>query len=233
MIGGRSWIGLLLMAALVGGAVAGADGSSTEDATKTETVQRPPWSELEYVARKLLLKATATVTADYPSASGVSLEPVEEEDGLVPSSGELVQVTTRSDLPFGQVERMVSWLDGGSLAVLQASKLVTGRKHYRKLWRYRSHGYTRWRWEPEGDDDRSDPQTWSDRDVKQVSVEGSATDGGSVTDSYALIWLLSAARLDRQGASLRAELYADEQLASIEFVAQERRRQKVRLAETR
>jgi hypothetical protein len=220
------------MMALTGAVAMGGSKEATGDGSST--FARPEWQELEYVARKFLLKATATVSAAYPPVESVSLQPLPEAgDAIQPTGSSVVRVTMLSDLPFGQNEEVVTWLDGDSLAVLEATKLVTGRKHYRKLWRYRSAGYTRWRWEPEGSDDESDPDSWSDLDVKRVSVDAASSGSAPVTDSYALIWLISAARLDRDGATLRAELYADEQLETIELTAAERRPHTVKLTEVR
>ncbi len=234
MITVRRTLGLALMATLLGAVVVGAADSHTEGSATQSTMQRPGWSELEYVARKFLLKATATVEAAYPSTEEVSLRSLpDNERGVQPEGEHVIQVTTLSDLPFNQNEKVVTWLDGDSLAVLEAEKLVTGRKHYRKVWRYRPDGYTRWRWEPERSDEPSDPETWSDDGVKRVTVEGASAGETPVTDSYALIWLISAARLDREGATLRAQLYAEERLISIEFVAEERRSERVKLTEVR
>lgn len=191
------------------------------------------WTRLDFEARKLLLKATTSLEVERIPVSDArsQLEEAPEPAGVAVALGTpalgtpaLTLLTVRTDLPFGRDEVVTAWLDPTSGAALQAEKLVTGSKQYWKLWRFTDKGYYLWRSEPE---DRSEAKlvqpSWSHRSQYAVSWD---IDPGDlpVTDSYALLYLISAARLDREGASLSVGLIEKKRLVQVQMEAGKRRR---------
>jgi hypothetical protein len=235
MVGGSSgsWLGPVLAAAwlalgLSGGAMAdtgAADLTATTAAGQgAARLSEVGWSELTFKARKLLLSATATLRVSrLPAAAdhGVRLEVPEGTALPLPETG-LTVVTTATDLPFGRNELTTVWLDPASGAALQSEKLVTGSKAYWKLWRYTRRGFFRWRSEPAGGREKSlGREAWSRRDDRLMCWQEPLPEGRRVTDSYALLYLISAARLDREGSRLQCTIFSKGRCAELEFVAGE------------
>ena len=105
-------------------------------------------------------------------------------------------------------------------AVLQEHKVVSGRSPYEKLFRYTTEGYFLWRNSPVSDAERKlAPEQWGKRRQRLVRTTQAPPRGALVTDSYALIYLASAARMDRAGSRLVAYLQQDDRLVELTFTA--------------
>lgn len=178
------------------------------------------WRRLELGASKFLLSASTTLTVERVEAGrlGPVLRTPPEGTPVAPRGREVLTLTTESELPFGRRERTVLWLDAASGAALQGHKVVTGRKPYEKLFRYTTEGFFFWRAAPSsGAEERAGPEGWSKRRSRLVRASPALPEGAVVTDSYALLYLASAARLDRPGVGLRVVLLAEEQPVELHF----------------
>lgn len=209
---GRRHAGVAGLAVLLGGAAGMAEPPLRDVA----------WKRLEFGASKLLLAATTAVQVErVPVArAGPGLRQPPEGSALAAAGPELVLLTLDSELPFGRREHTTVWLEPGSGAALQGYKLVTGRKPYEKVFRYTTEGFYSWRAAPAGDSEESlGPEAWSRRRGKLVRASPRPPAGAVVTDSYALLYLASAARLDRPGAELRVLVLAEERPVELQFLA--------------
>ncbi|HPC84764.1 MAG TPA: hypothetical protein P5234_15740 [Thermoanaerobaculaceae bacterium] len=180
------------------------------------------WRRLELGASKLLLSASTVVTVEQleSSALGSTLR-TPPEGTAVPAPGRGVLVLRLdSHLPFGRRERTTVWMDPASGAALQGHKLVTGRKPYEKLFRYTREGFYFWRAAPASSAEESTgPEQWSRRRDRLVRATPPLPEGAVVVDSYALLYLASAARLERPNAELRVLLLAEEQPVELRFAS--------------
>jgi hypothetical protein len=179
------------------------------------------WSELEFKASKLLLSATATLSFKEQRGADATPDMHGPPRGKALAVGDKVLLISMfNDLPFGRFEKVSAWLDPASGAALQSEKLVTGSKQYWKLRRYSSDGYYMWRSEPGSKQERKlNEPAWSKRSEYPVKWDQMPPAGTAVSDSYALLYLISAARLDREGASLTTIIYSKKKLVELEFKA--------------
>jgi len=180
-----------------------------------------PWTELRFVARKFLLSARATLSARVvPAAEAAALllsVPEGTARGL--TTPFLIETRLASDLPFGRREVAIAWVAPGG-AALQSEKQGAGRKLYERRRRYTTEGYYSWRSEPDSSTEKKlEAEGWTRRGAYAVSWTEPPTKGVAVTDSYALLYLVSAARLDRPGARLRLHVFSRRQLVEVEFKA--------------
>ncbi|MGE5235726.1 MAG: hypothetical protein ACM3O7_05225 [Acidobacteriota bacterium] len=180
----------------------------------------PSWTTLRFGASKLWLSASTTVTVEQVPAERLAAElRVAPEGSGVPLPVGLVTVlTTDSDLPFGRTERMTVWLDPADGAAIQATKVTEGRRPYAKVFRYTTTGCFVWRSAPADATERAQAVgAWSQH--KEAGVRVEIPDGVVVTDPYALLYLVSAARLDRRGSRLSLFILTDAAIAEVDFVA--------------
>ena len=189
----------------------------------TAPSDRVSWSELEFKARKLFLSATAKVTArvvDRAAAVGELRSSSGDRQAVQPSGDRVAVVTTVTDMPFGREEVATAWIDHATGQALQAEKTVAGGgKYYWKLRRYVDDGYHRWRAEPEGRNERdAKAEAWSDRSERDYRWP-SIPDDAAVTDPYALLYLISVARLDRDDARLDILLSSKDRVVELSFAA--------------
>jgi hypothetical protein len=146
---------------------------------------------------------------------------VPPEGAPVPLPGpEVLALTTDTVLPFGRHEVTTVLLDPPTGAVLQGDKLVTGRKPYQKVFRYTKEGFYFWRAAPATqDEERAGPESWSKRRSRLVRAVVPLPEGAVVTDSYALLYLVAAAGLNRQGSAFTVFILADDQPVELRFEA--------------
>lgn len=189
-------------------------------------LEQVPWQRLKFSASKLFLSASTAISADYCPSEAVAGDIHAPAAGVarpLPSPTVAV-VTSETDLPFGKHEVATVWLDPATGAALQGHKLVQGRDPYEKIFRYTAEGFFYWRNSPGVEAERKlPPDRWGKRRERLVRSAQPLPTGGAVTDSYALFYLASAARLDRQGARLTTFLLQDEQLVELTFTALEQR----------
>lgn len=178
------------------------------------------WSRLEMGASKLLLSATTTVTAEnVPAARAARDLDFPPEGTPVLARGPVVTVLTiESALPFGRRERTTVWLDPKDGTSLQRSKLVSGRKQYWKVYRYTKEGYYQWRVSPASPREEAlPPEHWTNRSGHLVAASPQLPRGAVISDSYALLYLASAGRLERHGGRMKMMILAEEQPLELSF----------------
>ena len=184
----------------------------------------PAWVELEFEARKFFFEATTRLSTRLESATAVREDLRASPDATPrgPSGAHVAVVRLLSELPFGRHETATAWIDAGNGAGLQGERLTTGHKNSWKLWRYLEHGKYVWRVSPEGkQEERLDSSAWTRRRERFEGWQGSVPPRMVMTDSYALLYLVSASRLERAGAERKFCLEVDGRLVEIRFQAGE------------
>lgn len=180
-----------------------------------------PWTQLSFVARKFLLTARATLSARaIPGAETVDILLEPPLGTATPLRGPvLIETRVVSDLPFGRGEETVAWILPGGTA-LQSLKRGVGRKLYQRQRRYTLEGYYSWRSEPADTLEKGlGPELWSRRDEELVAATPAADTSLQLTSSYALLYLISAARLDRPDSRLRLDVITNRERLGVEFAA--------------
>ena len=176
------------------------------------------WTELRYAAHKLFLSASTTIqTAWVPAAELATLlrRPEKGRAVAVPADG-AVAVSLTSELPFGRDERVTLWLDPASGAALGGEKTTLGGSAYHKFMRFTEGGLYTWRSSPRNAREAArGPEDWTDRSRDLVEPAVQPPQGVAVTDPYALLFLVSAARLDRKDSSLRLVLLSGDRYVEI------------------
>jgi hypothetical protein len=172
-----------------------------------------PWTELAYSAHKLFLGAETVIRAGRLPAETLAqllpTPPVGQQ--VLPLGTEAVAVSVTSDLPFGREEAVKVFLDPETGAAMGGEKTMLGRSAYHKYLRYTEAGLYTWRSSPANERESAlPPQSWTRRKAYLVAPSVRPSKGTSVSDSYALIYLVTAARLDRRGSELRLVMLADD-----------------------
>jgi hypothetical protein len=181
-----------------------------------------PWTELRYAAHKFFLSASTTIqTAWVPAPELATLlrRPDKGRAVAAPAAG-AVAVSLASELPFGRDERVTLWLDPASGAALGGEKTTLGGSAYHKFMRFTEGGLYTWRSSPRNAREAAaGPQGWTNRSRYLVEPEVQPPQGAAVTDPYALLYLVSAARLDRKDSSLRLVLLSGDRYVEIALAA--------------
>ena len=180
------------------------------------------WSELRYAAHKLFLSATTTVrAASVPAAElATILRPPPGGRAVPIPPGGAVAVSVASVLPFGRDEDVTLWLDPTSGAAIGGEKTSLGGSPYHKLMRYTDGGLYTWRSAPHGAAEAAGaPAGWSAHSNYLVEATAAPPPGVPVTESYVLIYLVSAARLDDKDNSLRVVTLNRDRYVEITFTA--------------
>ena len=181
-----------------------------------------PWAELTYSAHKFLLGAETVIrVARLPAktlAEALPTPPVGRP--VSPRGTEAVTVLVTSDLPFGRDETVKVFLDPATGAAIGGEKTMLGRSAYHKFLRYTEGGLYTWRSSPANDRETTlPPESWTRRKEYLVAPSVRPAPGTPVLDSYALIYLVTAARLDHRGSGLRLVMLADDRYVEMNFVA--------------
>jgi len=179
------------------------------------------WRELRYSARKFIFTASTSLTAErVPAGTVERLLPRPPKATAIPiPSGDAVAVTTATRLPFGRDETVTLWLDPATGAALGGEKTMLGGNPYHKLLRFTEGGlYTSRAAPASGREDHLGPDRWSDRRQYLTRPAVQPPEAAAVTDAYALLYLVSAARLDRKDSSLRLVMLTDEGYVELAFV---------------
>jgi hypothetical protein len=220
---------LALLGALVGSlsllAAGGRGGAATGPAPTGPAEERrllvASWEELRFEAHKLFLGASTTVGLRFERLAEAGLRPAPEGEAVEPGAGRVAVVSLDSDLPFGRGERVTVWVDPITGAALQTERLATGSKPGWRLQRYLSDGAFSWRASPADDEEELGHERWSRRSERQTRWRGSAPDRPVVSDSYALLYLVSSHRFAAPGDELRLCVPAKDRLVEARFVAGE------------
>jgi len=179
------------------------------------------WRELRYSASKFLLRASTVIRVDEVDDDTLRpglRQPIAGDGVALPSRVLVVGVAT--DLPFGRSERVSYWLDPATGAAVQGDKLALGGKPYRKVFRYLTDGIEVWRQSPANDGERAgDPNAWTRVRTANIRPVHPFPAGAVVTDSYALLPLASAIRLDEAGATATLYFIADDEPVRLDLIA--------------
>ena len=181
-----------------------------------------PWTELAYSARKFFLGAETVIRAGrLPAKTLAEVLPTSPMGRQVlPLGTEAVEVSVTSDLPFGRDEAVKVFIDPATGAAIGGEKTMLGRSAYHKYLRYTEGGLYTWRSSPANERESTlPPQSWTRRKGYLVAPSVTPSQGVSVSDSYALIYLVTAARLDRRGSDLRLVMLADDRYVEMNLAA--------------
>ena len=193
-----------------------------EPATREATLGPVQWVEVAYSAHKLFLGASTSIRPErVPTATlaGVVRKPPEGTAVPLPEP-EVVAITNTTALPFGRDESVTMWIDPTNGAALGGQKTLLGRSAYHKDLRYTDGGLYTWRLAPANEREATRPlEDWTDRRQYLVAPATKPAKGTPVTDSYALIYLVTAARLDRRGSGLHLVMLADDRFVQMTFAS--------------
>jgi hypothetical protein len=187
------------------------------------TASEVSWTELRYGARKLLLTAHTEIRVDTLSAreAAAALREVPGGGGIPAGAGSVARITLDTRMPFGREETVTTWVRAGDGTALQTEKLREG-KGYWKLIRYTADGFYQWRAEAQTRAEKAlGHEAWGKQRESRHDWKARPRVGVPVIDSYALLYLISAARLDRAGRELVVALEADDRLVQLRFVGAE------------
>jgi hypothetical protein len=181
-----------------------------------------PWVEVAYSAHKLLLGASTSIRPErVPTASLAAAAKQPPAGTAIPlPEPEVVAITSKTTLPFGRDETVTMWIDPTTGAAIGGQKTQLGRSAYRKELRYTDGGLFTWRVAPANAHESALPlESWSDRRQYLVAPPVKPPQGTPVTDSYALIYLVTAARLDHRGSGLHLVMLADDRFVEMTFAS--------------
>ena len=177
------------------------------------------WHELRYKAHKWLLGASTTTRLEFLPVGSVTLREAPGHDGVQPGGPLVGRLSTTTDLPFGRAEEAATWFDPATGAALQYEKHLTGRKPAHRAGRFTASGLYVWRADPAERDEADRPaETWTKRRDGHSSPQPPVPPGGRLVDSYALLYLVSAARLE-PGSELRLLTVSRERLIELRLAA--------------
>ncbi len=190
--------------------------AASQDGTGVE------WVALHYQAKKLLMKARATIEVDLLDSPALEsgLREIPNGQKGISAKGKNLCIRIASDLPFGKFEEESIWIRASTGAALQADKLVSGRKNYRKIQRYGEDGYYQWRSHPENKAEKKlEPASWSMLSTEFFPFQPKPGNAMAVSDSSTLIFQIAAARLDLPGAQMKTVINVKGELVELVFTA--------------
>ncbi len=162
----------------------------------------PAWHQMHLTARKLFMKAEASITVERCSVNSVATDLMTPPLGIavIPTTGMVDVVRIDADLPFGRSERITVWVDAVTGTVLQNEKRRFGHDDYWKVRRYTEDGYYEWRTEPDlAEDAKRPPPRWSDRWEHQLVLSPPPPTGAVIIDPYSILAILPALQQSRHG----------------------------------
>ena len=190
--------------------------------TVGQSLSEVPWAELTYSTHKFLLGAKTVIHVERVSAEALTevlRTPPAGTQVPLPTGG-AVAISVTTDLPFGRDETVKLFFDPSTGAAIGGEKTMLGRSAYHKVLRYTDGGLYTWRSAPANDREVAlSPEGWTRH--KQYLMEPSVRpeQGTAVIDSYALLYLVAAAHLERRDSGLRLAMLADDRYAEMTFVA--------------
>jgi hypothetical protein len=179
------------------------------------------WRELRYKAHKWLLGASTTTRLEFLPVGSVTLRKAPGHEGEQQGGPLVGRLSTTTDMPFGREEEAANWFDPATGAALQYEKHLTGRKPAHRAGRFTASGLYVWRVDPAERDEADRPaETWTKRRDGHISPQPPVPPGGRLVDSYALLYLVSAARLE-PGSELRLLTVSRERLIELRLAARQ------------
>ncbi len=213
----------LAPALLLGGAAALAAGRGAEPGPAVgPRYGDVTWSELAFSAHKFFLSASTTIRIERVAAATAAgqMATVPRGEAVPVPAGGAAAITVDTALPFGRDESVTLLFDPATGAALGGRKTTRGRGAYHKLLRYTGAGLFTVRSAPaNGREAALPPEEWTRRKAYLVEPATAPPPGAPVVDSYALIYLVSAAHLDREGDASRVYMLADDRFVELAFVA--------------
>ena len=191
------------------------------------------WQELRFEAQKWLLSAGTVTRVELVPAASVALREAPGHEGTQPGGALVALLSIESRLPFGRTEVTRTWLDAATGAALQYEKRLSGRKPALRAGRYTTAGVFVWRVDPAGESEsRQPPETWTRRRESHVAAQPALPAGERLVDSYALLYLVSAAGLGPGGEARFFNLSRD-RLIELRLTAREPVERRVHFDESR
>ncbi|WP_455207028.1 hypothetical protein [Kaarinaea lacus] len=178
------------------------------------------YSQLNYEASKLFLSFDTDITLSKKATTAIVNDLVLPKDGnaLTPEPGSVYIVTTDSKF-FGKHTKYTMWFDE-SAALLQWLREIRSSKSNVKLYRFASNGYYDYRKDYDNEDyvvNLTDVKNWGSSFKTYVTK---VPEGQAVSDSSAILYLVSMLKLQNAGDEAQMVLNSDEQLANIRLVVE-------------
>jgi hypothetical protein len=172
-----------------------------------------PYTRLSYEASKLLLTLGTEVTLSKNSVEETSGDLVTPKKGdvITPQSGSVYIVTTDSSF-FGKHTTYTMWFDDNAAVLQRLKELRRGSKSNAKLYRFAENGKYDFRYDFNDEDFKInlvEVKNWGNS-FKAYPAE--VKDGQVVSESSALLYLVSQLKLQNPGDEANLVLYSDDQL---------------------
>lgn len=202
-----AWKGILLFFALMGTAVA-------DVAPDPLDPSRVRWTQLEYRASKFLITLSTQISLTTLSAAEAkpALLPPGQGVPLQPAGAQVYRIDLATNL-FGQNTTVQLWLEPNA-AALQRTVLNTGRKHRYRNFRYTQTGTYSLKRYPKPGEERSSWQSWSDV-TEDFYPHGEAARGLVITETGALLYIMSASKLEKPGDQLVFHVFTGDALGVV------------------
>ena len=198
------------------------------------TPERLRWSELRYIARKLIFTAETAVTAELvaavPATAALALSG--GHDPVVPAGDRLARIEIDTEA-FGRHSRNTVLVEPASGAALQATSREFGKRARLKTQRFTAAGVAVVRARPEAGEEKHPVERWSRRSEEFLPFPAVAGESGAITDSVALFWLLATGPFERPGDTLRVRLMSGGHLVAVTIAVVRVTRTRVELVERR
>lgn len=176
---------------------------------------RVRWTQLEYRASKFLitLGTQITLTTLRPAEAKPALLEPGQGIALLPAGPQVYRIDLATDI-FGQNTSVQLWLDPNA-AALQRTVLNTGRKHRYRNFRFTQSGTYSLKRYPKPGEEGSSWQNWSDV-TEDFYPHGEAARGLVITETGALLYIMSASRLEKPGDRLTFHVFSSDALAVVQ-----------------
>jgi|GEM_PF-6776729 len=178
-----------------------------------------PYNQLTYEASKLLLTLGTEVTLSKKSVAEVSADLVTPKEGnaITPKSGSIYIVTTDSSF-FGKHTTYTLWFDERSAIVQWMREIRRGSKSNVKFYRFSDNGYRDYRKNYPDEDyvvDLGEINSWGNS-FKPYLVK--APEDKVISETGALLYLVSQLKLQNAGDEASLLMYSDEQLIDTRLI---------------
>jgi hypothetical protein len=172
-------------------------------------ISPPPWRELHFHARKLILTADSWVRIEIESAATARSELValSVPAPVEPAGDEIARVELESSL-LGRRSRNTVWLEPATAAVLQTTIRDIGRRPRLKVQRFGAKGVLISRTTPAHGEEGLPSDRWSQRSESPLAFPDVDRGGVPVSDSVALFWILASGRIARPGDAVELAVIA-------------------------
>lgn len=191
--------------------LAGADAAIAQAPLDPARVR---WAQLEYRASKFLITLSTQINLTVLSAAEAKRALVEPKQGvgLQPTAPQVYRMDLATDL-FGQKTAVQLWLDGNA-AALQRTVLNTGRKHRYRNFRFTQSGTYSLKRYPRPGEESAAWQNWSEV-TEDFYSHGEPARRLVITETGALLYILSASKLEKLGDELTFHVFTNDAIAVV------------------